>query len=141
MTKTRRELIWDITMGNRWNNKTLRLPRPKVCKSPIPPPFKARCAIRPESVTGKVGEEAIFQVLAWNENLEFGTLVGMTVEALISQVENTNDPTNRNTFSGDFQLQNTGEAGVDIVSVTLTFSDNSQCTEIINFGWIDNGDP
>lgn len=128
-------------MGNRWNNKTLLLPRPKVCKSPLPPKMIPRCVLSPADGSYDQDQPLRIEVLGWNEELDLGSEIEMTVETQKSTVEDELDPTNKNIFTGEFTLQNTQELGLDIVSVTLSFSDNSECTIIINVTWIEVEEP
>lgn len=124
-------------MGNRWNNKTLRLPRPKVCKSPIPIESEIRCVVEPQTATQNIGLSLDFRVLAWRPNVPGGTDVEMTIATQRSELSGVINPNNSNTFTGEFSLDDPGEDGEDFVTVTVTFEDNTQCVFFINVTWID----
>lgn len=128
-------------MGNRWNNKTLRLPRPKVCKSPLPPKIELRCVLKPPGGSIDEFEELKIEVLGWAQSLELSSDIEMEITAQKASIEGSVPPRNVNEFDGEFTLANPSGLGLDIVAVTLTFIDGSECTTIINVTWTEVGDP
>lgn len=136
-SKSQKKIEEMVVMGNRWNNKTQSLPRPKVCKSALPGEGEIRCVVKPNAVTVNIGLEQDFFVLAWRSIVPGGTEVTMVIETTLSTISDVILPTNENDFTGQFTLDDPGEDGLEFVTVTLTFEDNTQCVLFITITWID----
>ena len=123
-------------MSNKFNKLTQQLTRPKVCKSIPPERLAGECATLPETRTVELGAEATFAVKAWNDALPDDQPVGMSVTPQISTVSLKNNPVNDNAFTGEFELSNLTTTGHEIITVKITFSDNTVCFLFPEVTWI-----
>lgn len=113
-------------MANRWNIKSQRLPRPKVCK-PQPPPEgeQMTCSVTPRSVTGPQFDSVDLTIKARNKALPTNS----NVEAVLDYSDELfSDQTIFNNDNPELMiLLLDAEPDTYEVEVVFTFVDQSIC--------------
>lgn len=114
-------------MANRWNIKTQRLPRPKVCKtSPPEPPKGGTCSVDPEEITGEQGTDIETVVSARKPSLPESSEIQVT---LLGNEFITGDLIMLNNGLGrELEVMLDAVPGVYHLTVESEFADDTNCT-------------
>lgn len=125
-------------MNNKFNKSRATLPRPKVCKTILPPPVtedEISCNVQPPEMTLPLFTNANFEFEACNTAVGPSTAVLISIVTELSDANVNGTPFNCDGLVDGFTLTNTFFSGTELVTVTFEFSDLSTCVSTVTVTW------